>query len=400
MIAGSDNDGIDIFGAGTDGNVIAGNYIGTDLTGTSPLGIAGDGVCIAVGAAANWVGVNPDGGAAVGDEGNVISGTGYDGVQTYESNDNVIAGDKIGTDVTGAVALGNAEDGVQLYASSDNTIGGTGAGAADVISANGTSSGFFNGPGVELSGSSENVVEGDFIGTDTTGTRALGNGQGGVEIDVTYFGPSTGNTIGGTFAAASNLITNNGGPGVAVTGDASIGNAIIGDRIFDNTGQAIELGDNGVTYNSPSPRQGPNNLQNFPVVGQAADGQPEGWLGGSTPNTPFRLDFYASTAYGPGDSGDARTTWARSKSEPIRPDRRRSQSLSRRLLGCRLSRPQPPIHRGTHPKSHHHSQAALRPNRSSCVWPRVSKRSPSPLRRVTASICRILSSGRTDRHGS
>ncbi len=61
MIAGSNNDGIDIWGAGTDGNVVAGNFIGTDVTGTRSLGIAGDGVFLAEGASFNWIGVNPNG---------------------------------------------------------------------------------------------------------------------------------------------------------------------------------------------------------------------------------------------------------------------------------------------------------------------------------------------------
>ena len=47
------------------------------MTGTRSLGIAGDGVFIADGASSNWIGVNPNGGTAVGDEGNVISGNGY-----------------------------------------------------------------------------------------------------------------------------------------------------------------------------------------------------------------------------------------------------------------------------------------------------------------------------------
>ena len=80
IIAGSDNDAIDIWGAGTDGNVVAGNFIGTDVTGTQALGIAGDGVFLAEGASLNWIGVNPVGGPAVGDEGNVISGCGDDGI--------------------------------------------------------------------------------------------------------------------------------------------------------------------------------------------------------------------------------------------------------------------------------------------------------------------------------
>ena len=81
VIAGSGNDGVDIYGVGTTQNVVAGNYIGTDITGRVSLGIADDGVYIVDGASSNWIGVNPDGASAVGDEGNVISGLGYDGVQ-------------------------------------------------------------------------------------------------------------------------------------------------------------------------------------------------------------------------------------------------------------------------------------------------------------------------------
>ncbi len=65
------------------------------------------------------------------------------------------------------------------------------------------------------------------------------------------------------------------------------------------SGQAIDLGDDGITYNSSAPRQGPNNLQNFPIVVTTADGGLEGWLGGSTPDTTFRIDLFASAGYRP-----------------------------------------------------------------------------------------------------
>ncbi|MFI5461494.1 MAG: beta strand repeat-containing protein, partial [Isosphaerales bacterium] len=318
VIAGSKNDGIDIAGAGTDGNVVAGNFIGTDLTGTRSLGITYGGVVLDDGASSNWIGVNPDGGAAVGDEGNVISGNGYDGVVIFSLTDgngvqvgpgsdgNVVAGDKIGTDATGAVALANAVDGVEIDSSSGNTIGGTGAGS-DIISGNGGSSGFkgTGGAGVELDSASDNLVVGDFIGADATGTKALGNAKEGVEIDAASFGTSTDNTIGGTSAIAGNLITDNGGPGVVVTGDASVGNQITADRIFGNTGQAIDLGNDGVTGNSTTPREGPNNLRNFPIMFTTVDGKTEGWLGGSLPEATFRIDVFASAGYGSGGSGEA-----------------------------------------------------------------------------------------------
>ncbi len=96
--------------------------------------------------------------------------------------------------------------------------------------------------GVEISGSNGNVVAGNQIGTDLTGTLALGNLSGGVLIDQ---GASS-NTIGGIAADAGNLITNNGGPGVEVgfnAGDLCIGDQITANRIFGNTGPAIDLGE-------------------------------------------------------------------------------------------------------------------------------------------------------------
>ncbi len=232
-------------------------------------------------------------GGTVAGAADVISGN-VEGVEIYEGDDNVVAGDKIGTDATGTVALANG-DGVEIDLSSGNTIGGTSTGAADVISGNGSS-------GVELDGSSDNLVEGDFIGTDASGTQALGNGYSGVIIQ----NSATNNTIGGTSAIAGNLISKNNGPGVVVGDnlyDKSVGNQITANRIFGNTGQAIDLGDDGVTDNGTGPRDGPNDLPNFPIIFTTADGQTEGWLGGSESDATYRIDVFASAGSGPGGAG-------------------------------------------------------------------------------------------------
>ena len=116
------------------------------------------------------------------------------------------------------------------------------------------------------------------------------------------------NTIGGLFASAGNLITNNGGPGVVVGEnpfDVSVGDQITANRIYGNDGQAIDLGDDGVTSNSTALRQGPNDFQNFPIVVTTADGQIQGWLDGSTPDATFRIDVFASALYGPARPGAA-----------------------------------------------------------------------------------------------
>ena len=83
---------------------------------------------------------------------------------------NLVAGNYIGTDYTGTMALGNALSGVEIADSaSNNTIGGTAAGDRNVIS--GSPEG-----GVFIHGSATgNLVAGNYIGTDVTGTMALGN---------------------------------------------------------------------------------------------------------------------------------------------------------------------------------------------------------------------------------
>ena len=90
---------------------------------------------------------------------------------------NLIQGNKIGTDVTGTVALGNAVWGVELWEAAENTVGGPTAGAGNIISGN--EQGGVAIRGIDAVG---DVVQGNLIGTDATGTRALGNGYSGVYI--------------------------------------------------------------------------------------------------------------------------------------------------------------------------------------------------------------------------
>jgi hypothetical protein len=215
-----------------------------------------------------------------------------------------IYGDFLGTDPTGTQAAPN-NDGVEIDAGAAEDLCGTnGDGVNDAIEGNllsGNSSfgAFIVGPGTD-----GNVVAGNKVGTDVTGTLALGTSGAGVEIA----NGASSNTIGGTAAAEGNLITDNGGPGVVVgawAGDACTGNQVTANRLFGNTGQAVDLGGDGVTYDASAPRQGPNNLQNFPVIFATAEGRLQGWLGGSTPNTTFRIDVFASAAYGPGGAGEA-----------------------------------------------------------------------------------------------
>ncbi len=217
------SDGIDLTSIGS--NVIEGDYIGTDATGSSAAGNGGQGVYIDS--------LNNTIGGTTASARNVISGNTGNGVflSGNATKGTVIEGNYIGTDVTGTTAVANGA-GVTLYYTTDNTIGGTVAGAGNLISGN-------SNVGIELYDSSYAVIQGNFIGTDKTGTQALGNGNVG---GILLYSTSPNNTIGGTAPGAGNLISGNAGPGVQIGGgddSGTTGNVVQGNFIgTDVTGTA------------------------------------------------------------------------------------------------------------------------------------------------------------------
>jgi hypothetical protein len=199
LISGNRAEGIHLFGGpdvGSSGNVVQGNRVGTDVSGTKALPNA-TGVSLG-GGLLDLTAKNTVGGADAG-AGNLLSGNTAYGVLVQLSNANLIEGNRVGTDATGAKALPNAT-GVSLRAgASNNSVGGTASVAAhNVISGN---SNF----GVELADPSTqgNVLQGNLIGTDVSGTAALRNSYG------VYLSGASKNLIGGTAPPARNLISGN-----------------------------------------------------------------------------------------------------------------------------------------------------------------------------------------------
>jgi hypothetical protein len=217
------NNGIGIYING--GNIIEGNYIGTDVTGTVDLGNIQHGVFII--STSNVVG------GTIAGARNIISGNGY-GVHT--GNNTVVQGNYIGTDVTGTADLGNTNSGVISNGVSD-VVGGTSAGARNIISGNGY--------GVRIAG--KPVIQGNYIGTDVTGTADLGNLYGVVSLDF-----AANNTIGGTSAGARNIISGNDVDGILISADG--GNIIQGNYIGTDVTGTADLGNtaNGVTISFDS----------------------------------------------------------------------------------------------------------------------------------------------------
>lgn len=306
------------------GNVIEGNYIGTDVLGNTPLGNHRLGVLIFAGSSGNRIGTNGDG-IADAAERNVISANGTIGnsssgvgvlIVGAGTNDNVVAGNYVGTDATGTVAFGNTNRGVGIQGGAQgNRIGTDGNGVEDAAERNVLSGNGGGGVVIAEVGTNNNTVAGNYIGADVTGAAPLGNG-----IGVSIFLGAQGNEVGGAAAALSNTIAFNGLAGVHIrhnpdTGATmATGNRIQGNSFHSNGGLGIDLnlgtGAPGVvTPNDPGDADtGPNNLQNIPVIDVSRSG-PKTFVSGtlnSLPNTVFTLDFYASpaadaTGYGEGE---------------------------------------------------------------------------------------------------
>ncbi len=201
MIAGHHYYGIYIT---SDNNEVVGNYIGTDYTGTVGLGSTLNGIDINGGAN------NTIGGTTAAAR-NVIADSGGDGIaiEGATATGNTVAGNYIGTDASGLLALGNAADGVLVEnGAANNLIGGSTQAARNVISGN-------SGEGVVIFGAeSFNTVQGNYIGTNATGTLALGNSGSGVQI----VGADS-NTV------RDNLISGNMADGIHLTTDSANFNA-------------------------------------------------------------------------------------------------------------------------------------------------------------------------------
>jgi hypothetical protein len=229
LISGNTESGIEI-NAGSTSNVIIGNYIGTNLTGTAALANLRDGVFI-VNASGNTIGGTTGittGGACTG-ACNLISGNGISGITINGSaTGNTILGNFIGTGVSGTVAIPNLSHGVSLAANS-NTVGGTTPVERNVISGNAVN-------GVLINGSSSNVIQGNFIGIDTSGTLDLGNNGRGIHVN----GTSSNNTIG-----PANVISGNNNNGMTFNDLATMNNTIVGNFIGTNASGTAAIPNTG-----------------------------------------------------------------------------------------------------------------------------------------------------------
>ena len=343
-----------IYAVGT-GIRVLGNFIGTTAAGTAALPNFGQGV----------LGNPTVGGLAPGAR-NLISGNQGYGIEFF-LNDGVIQGNFIGTDVSGTVPLPNVI-GVVIRGGSHSLVGGSAPGAGNLISGNlGAGIAFLHSVGSFPNpfdiAPVDNIVQGNLIGTDVSGSQALPNGEDGVFFQPTNSGFSAlRNLIGGAISGAANVISGNLGNGVGVFGPvaattvrgnfigtaldgqsplgngkngialgarpssfgstASIANKVAfnslrgisvtgtaqrlsGNSIHENGQLGIDLGENGPTPNDPGDGDtGPNELQNFPVLTAAFGFNGNLTIYGSLnslASSSFALQFFATQA--PDSSG-------------------------------------------------------------------------------------------------
>lgn len=249
LISGIDGTGISVSNGATR-NLVQGNYIGVDVTGSVRLTDGSGNAYQRIGVYIQNAGGNTVGGTSAG-AGNLISGNLDYGVFVQdESTNNLVQGNFIGTNVLGAAAIPNSNAGVFLYrptgsaTSADNTIGGTTPAARNVISGN-------EPYGVVVgSRATGSLVQGNYIGTNASGTLAVANTYG---VTVTQ---ATGSSVGGDpllSPSARNVISGNrltgiylgflnngvaGGTGVNVLGNY-IGTDVTGDNPLGNSRDGV-----------------------------------------------------------------------------------------------------------------------------------------------------------------
>lgn len=231
VISNWDSSGIRVNSAGD--HVIAGNFIGTSITGTAPLAnnagitvLTSDGLTIG--------GANPA-------DRNLISGNTTSGINACSGNadDITIRGNFIGAAASGTAAIINGGSGITLCNNNSVQVGGSlSSGHTNVISGNWVH-------GVDATGVTNLSVQGNRIGTTRGGTAPLPNGQNGVRVvnSITV-------SIGGIAGGHGNTIGGNFGDGLYMSGTNnvliranSIGIPASGATITPNGGDGIELRD-------------------------------------------------------------------------------------------------------------------------------------------------------------
>jgi CSLREA domain-containing protein len=245
VVSGNDNAGVFVTGQG---NTVQGNFIGTNAAGTAAIQNLADG--IAIQGSNNLIGGSTGttpGGTCTG-ACNLISGNRQTGVIVdftgSTASGNQMLGNFIGTNASGTSALPNGLGGVMLR-DAGNTVGGTTPAERNVISGNGAG-------GVRVvahpfTSVINNVVRGNYIGTDPTGLASVPNTGFGVSLE-----GAKQTTVGGTSAGAGNLISGNAVGGIRLSSSNTgtgisdpVSDSLIGNTIGPDSSGGAGIGNGG-----------------------------------------------------------------------------------------------------------------------------------------------------------
>lgn len=143
------------------------------------------------------------------------------------STGNVVVGNIFGMRSNGTdTATGNGNYGVYIESASNNRVGGTTAAERNLLSGyNRTSN---SSAGIELFMASNNQVQGNYIGTDITGSIAKPNRDGIriIEAGNNMIGAAAGTTFAGPCTGGCNLISGNFRDGVRLSGAGATANRV------------------------------------------------------------------------------------------------------------------------------------------------------------------------------
>lgn len=310
----------------TEGNVISGNLV----RGISIDFWVGGG---AIGIFGNKIGTNPEGDLAVPNDstgiflstqahsnviigadlpglGNLVSGNATFGIHITPIDDDInltIAGNQIGTDLSGTQSIPNRE-GIILSRGRNMLI------ENNLISGN-------SGAGLMLSASPDPLrevgIHNNAIGVAKDLLSPMPNLGGGIYASGLAFSTQIGQPGGGNLIAHNQCGTTR-GCGVVVSDNSNNIIELRHNSIHSNENEGIDLGANRFTPNDPGDFDaGPNRLQNFPEI-NSAQHDPNGnrinlnfWIDSSNAASdyPIVVDVYAADA-----DGEEGQTWLASTS--------------------------------------------------------------------------------------
>ena len=232
LISGNTRNGV-LIDAGSQGNVLNGNFIGTTANGDAAIGNSGDGVRINGANRNSLIGCRFVNNPFV--YYNVISGNRGNGLRITNSNNTVVQGNFLGVGADNTTIVANRRDGILVDGSSANTQVGGVIPLGNVVSGNGLN-------GIEVAGRARGFITFNTFGGLLAFKGAAPNQLDGLLITST----------GGSNQARTNVFSGNRKNGIELTGYASrvtvdpniVGLTTNGGSVLPNGGNGLLIGGN------------------------------------------------------------------------------------------------------------------------------------------------------------